>query len=589
MNEETIYSQAMERQSSEHRSRFLDEACGNDPQLRARVEARLSARTQSQPGGDLFGDLPYDDTLGDSQFDESVDLQQISSELPLDVGLAGQPRANSVFDGPTDFGPRGPQPGGGEGAAKQFWDAIRSHVRVSGLGLRLDQYQIVEVLGRGGMGVVLRAIDLPLQRVVALKVLAYELHAHPSAPQRFLREARAVAAVSHDNVIKIHTIREDTQPLMIVMEYIDGPSLQEEIRQRGSFDVCSILRIGAQIAAGLAAAHEQGLIHRDIKPSNILLEGPQQRVKLTDFGLARAIDDVSLTSPGQIFGTPLYMSPEQARGDRVDFRGDLFSLGGVLYTMCTGRPAFLAESGVAVAHRVIHDQATPIDDINAEIPGWLCAIIEQLMEKHPQDRFASAQQVADLFSRYTDYLEHPGSVPMPKPIPRRIQSISQATARSLGGIAKRMSLLGGISVLWGVVGLVAFRPSLSLWFVSLYLSTLTGLLGLVGAYHVMTRNSRKLAVVGCAAMLLPFNPMQLLASCSTWRMTRSLISDEIQNYFRPHSWLEFLKLPAALCLAILSLFTLGVVILQTLAPSTDVSRIRTIESDGQTTIIYIDR
>src|SRR5438094_4144138 len=158
------------------------------------------------------------------------------------------------------------------------------------------------------------------------------------------------------------------------MQLVSGLTLHDQIGAAGSLSVKEILRIGMQIAEGLAAAHKQGLVHRDIKPANILLENGVERVKITDFGLARATDDASVTQSGTVAGTPMFMSPEQANGEAVDHRSDLFSLGSVLYAMCTGRPPFRASSSMAVLKRVIEAAPRPIREINDEIPDWLCAV-----------------------------------------------------------------------------------------------------------------------------------------------------------------------------------------------------------------------
>ena len=165
--------------------------------------------------------------------------------------------------------------------------------------------------------------------------------------------------------------------------------------------------MGMQCSEALAAAHEQGLIHRDIKPSNVLLQNGIERVKITDFGLARAVDDVSLTRTGHTTGTPQYMSPEQANGQRVDHRSDLFSLGSVLYAMCTGRPAFRADSSMAVLRRVCEDTPRRIPNVNPEIPAWLVTIVDKLLAKNPEDRFQSAEEVAKLLSRRLANLQNP--------------------------------------------------------------------------------------------------------------------------------------------------------------------------------------
>lgn len=185
-----------------------------------------------------------------------------------------------------------------------------------------------------------------------------------------------------------------------------------------------------QTAAGLAAAHRQGLVHLDVKPANILLENGIERVKLTDFGLARAVDDISMTRTGQITGTPQYMSPEQAQGQRVDHRTDLFSLGCVLYAMCTGRAVFRADSSVAVMHCVVHDEPRPIREGNEDILGWLCEIVDKLLAKKADDRFASAEDVEDLLSRHLAHLQQPTNVCQPERPGSAVNASSLASPQS---------------------------------------------------------------------------------------------------------------------------------------------------------------
>jgi len=191
---------------------------------------------------------------------------------------------------------------------------------------RWGAYEVMGVVGTGGMGVVLKALDAALNRYVAIKVLAPHLGSSGAARKRFSREAQASAAVVHDNVIEIYGVAETAGLPYLVMPYVRGPSLQRRLDNEGPLTAVEVLRVGMQAAAGLAAAHAQGLVHRDVKPANILLADGIERVKLTDFGLARAADDASLTKTGVIAGTPQYMSPEQARGEAVDQRSDLFSL-----------------------------------------------------------------------------------------------------------------------------------------------------------------------------------------------------------------------------------------------------------------------
>src|SRR5262245_58053368 len=196
---------------------------------------------------------------------------------------------------------------------------------------RLGPYDVLALLGRGGMGVVLKALDPALDRIVAIKVLAPQLAASPVARQRFSREAKATAAVCHDHVVPIYNVDSVHGLPYLVMQCVPGPTLQERLDRDGPLELEEILRIAHQTAAGLAAAHAQGLVHRDVKPANILLENGVERVRLTDFGLARAVDDGTVTQSGYLPGTPAYMAPEQARGEAVDHRSDLFSLGSVLY------------------------------------------------------------------------------------------------------------------------------------------------------------------------------------------------------------------------------------------------------------------
>jgi hypothetical protein len=273
---------------------------------------------------------------------------------------------------------------------------------------RLDHFNVVGVVGKGGMGIVLRALDRCLQRFVAIKVLSPEFATNETAQQRFCREARAAAAVTHENVVAIHQVDYDEKSGLpyIVMQLVSGTSLEDHIATNGPMKLVDILRIGAQAAAGLEGAHRQGLIHRDVKPANILLESDLQRVKLTDFGLARAAEDARLTQTGFVPGTPMYMAPEQARGEEVDHRADLFSLGSVLYAMCTGRPPFQGSSTYAVLKSVTEERPVAITAINPEVPVWLVNVIDKLHAKRPEDRFQSAADVAEFLSRALVKIQH---------------------------------------------------------------------------------------------------------------------------------------------------------------------------------------
>jgi hypothetical protein len=306
---------------------------------------------------------------------------------------------------------------------------------------RLGHHEVQEVLGKGGFGIVVRAFDESLHRMVAIKVLSPQLASTSPARKRFLREARASARVRHGNVVQIYAVEERPLPYL-VMEFIPGQTLQQRLEQSGPLEVPDILRIGAQIAHGLAAAHKQGLIHRDIKPGNILLEKSiEQNVKITDFGLARAADDASLSQSGVIAGTPLYMAPEQAKGEPLDPRADLFSLGSVLYTMASGRPPFRAATPLAVLKRVAEDTPRPIRQIIPEVPQWLCDLIARLHAKDPAQRFQSAAEVAALLEQHLAHIQHPSLVALPKSVKLPTQSKPRWTA-----------VLAGAVVVLGILG-----------------------------------------------------------------------------------------------------------------------------------------
>jgi serine/threonine-protein kinase len=310
---------------------------------------------------------------------------------------------------------------------------------------RLGKYGILEVIGRGGMGVVLKGHDSELNRYVAIKVLAPHYAAHAAARRRFIREAQAAAAVVHPHVVAIHAVDASGKLPYLVMPYVACESLQERIERDGPLRVTDVLRIGMQAAQGLAAAHAQGLVHRDVKPANILLEQGVERVLLTDFGLARAIDDASLTSSGIIAGTPPYMSPEQATGETLDHRTDLFSLGSVLYAACTGRPPFRAESALGVLRRICDTQPRPVRDVNPDVPPWVASVIHRLLAKRREDRYQTAHEVAELLERCLAHVQHPTAVALPA-------SLRLASAVAVWRRWRWSALLAvGLSVLAGVL------------------------------------------------------------------------------------------------------------------------------------------
>lgn len=411
MREDEIFLAALEIPDPAARSTFLDEASGGDPALRARVEGLL----RSHEGAGSFLRLPA-----------------VAGPDPSQAATLGQD-GEMVAGHHADLEPMLP--------------FLSPSDRADSLG-RLGHYEVLEVLGRGGFGIVLRALDDILHRVVAVKVLSPEMAATSPARKRFLREARSSAGVRHGNVVQVHAVEEQPLPYL-VMEYIPGETIQRRIDRVGPLDPPEILEIGRQVAEGLAAAHEQGLIHRDVKPENILVEpGLQPIVKLTDFGLARTVDDASVTQSGVVVGTPMYMSPEQALGKPVDARSDLFSLGSVLYAMCTGRPPFRANGTLAVLKRVAEDAPRPISEIIPEVPDWLCQLIARLHAKCPADRYQSAREVADLLANRQAETRAPAAKPavaVADPGPAGPAPIAQTRRRRAFRWAIAAAILAGLS------------------------------------------------------------------------------------------------------------------------------------------------
>jgi len=314
------------------------------------------------------------------------------------------------------------------------------------LGL-LDAFEVMELIGQGGMGLVFKALDPSLNRTVAIKVLAPDLASDTVARQRFAREAKAAAAVHHENVVTIHSVNEGNGLPYIVMEYVGGGSVQEYLDSQGAADWHAVARLGAEVASGLAAAHERGLIHRDIKPSNILLEAEPRgsdlaRSKITDFGVAQVADEARLTVSGIVPGTPMYMAPEQALCEPLDARADLFSLGSVLYALCTGLEPFSGGSPIAVLRQVCEVKPRPIRTLNPAIPSWLASIVERLHAKRPADRFASAAEVAELLSYNLGHPDQPRLAPPPQ---REMRSRSMRRLL-VGSILAGVLLIGGLAL-----------------------------------------------------------------------------------------------------------------------------------------------
>jgi phosphate transport system substrate-binding protein len=309
-----------------------------------------------------------------------------------------QKRETTPESAPTNAGeaetiasqPTKPSPGG----RVESFDFLAPPAGAAGLGW-LAHYRVVKLLGAGGMGMVFCAEDIHLQRLVALKVLRPELAKEGVLRERFLREARAMAALKSDYIVTVHQVDQASDLPFLAMELLEGQSLEDWLAQGKQPDVATAVRIGREIAYGLAAAHERGLIHRDIKPANVFLEAPTDRVKIVDFGLARPVHQYSgTTEAGTILGTPAYMAPEQADGSEVSERSDLFSLGCVLYRLLAHEKAFSGNTTIAVLKAVALTEPKPLRELNPAVPPALADLVKRLLAKNPADRPATARAVA---------------------------------------------------------------------------------------------------------------------------------------------------------------------------------------------------
>jgi len=265
----------------------------------------------------------------------------------------------------------------------------------------LSHYRLVSPLGAGGMGEVWLAEDTTLKRKVALKVLPAGVASEPDRLARFQREAEAVAALSHPNIVTIHSIEQDGDIRFLTMELIEGQSLDKAI-PRGGLALAQVLDIGAALADALAASHEKGIIHRDLKPANIMLAGRERRVKVLDFGLAKLREEAgrdtettmaAISGEGRIRGTVAYMSPEQAEGKSVDARSDLFSLGIVLYELATGGRPFKGDTSLSVLSAILRDTPKPVSEVRGDLPREVGRIVRRCLQKDPEQRYQTAKDL----------------------------------------------------------------------------------------------------------------------------------------------------------------------------------------------------
>jgi len=282
----------------------------------------------------------------------------------------------------------------GAGDTRSFASDVRQSTTESTpewLPARLGGYRIVRELGHGGMGYVFEAEDETLGRRVALKILNPNLAKRPDATARFLREARAVASVDHENVVPILHIGEDGGAPFIVMPLLKGKSLADQLKRVGKLPIAEVIRIGRDVAAGLSAAHMAGIVHRDLKPANVWLDAGTGRARVLDFGLARQGDGTdAMTEAGALLGTPAYMSPEQLDGKAASAQSDLFGLGAVLYECATGKRAFDGPTITAILKAVSDHHPAPPNTVNPDVPPALSALIVRLLAKKPTERPATA-------------------------------------------------------------------------------------------------------------------------------------------------------------------------------------------------------
>src|SRR5579863_3909070 len=258
------------------------------------------------------------------------------------------------------------------------------------------RYRLEARIGAGGMSTVYRALDETLQRQVAIKLMNREVTSDSDQLERFRREARAVAQLSHPNVVGVIDAGEDAGRPYIVFEYVDGETLKERIRRLGRLPVTEAVAYAIEIARALGAAHARHIVHRDVKPQNVLID-EEGRAKVTDFGIPRTLDEDGLTADGRVLGTTDYVSPEQALGQRVTGQSDLYSLGIVLYEMLTGEVPFKGENQVAVAMKHVREQLPDVQTKRPEISAALAAIVETATAKRLEDRYADdAELIADL-------------------------------------------------------------------------------------------------------------------------------------------------------------------------------------------------
>jgi len=411
------------------------------------------------------------------------------------------------------------------------------------IGQTLKHYNIEELLGMGGMGVVYRARDTKLQRPVALKILKPELVADPGRKSRFIVEAQSAAAVTHPAIASIYDIDEADGTMFIAMEYIEGRTVGRLIAE-GELDLQGAVEIGHQIAEGLARAHEAKIVHRDIKSDNIMVTR-DGHAKLLDFGLAKLLDpgltedeipaEVSRTLTkervhtiaGTVMGTTNYMSPEQARGRQVDSKSDIFSLGVVLYEMVTGELPFSRETALDTMHAIVFEEAKPVTAVRRNLPAQIHQIISRCLRKRPEDRYPDASRLADDLKRLEQSLETGTSLILPAG--ERVKVWLQSVKASVPLGNKGLIILAAVLVL-----------AFAMLFTRVQWGSLIGpaFLALFGYRFIRNRKRRKLSDL---AKKLSKSPEVKAVIIQEDRVTVILDKAPAKSYLRINSQVESLN------------------------------------------------
>jgi tRNA A-37 threonylcarbamoyl transferase component Bud32 len=283
-----------------------------------------------------------------------------------------------------------------------------------------NRYQLLTIIGEGGMATVYRAQDVMLGRTVAVKLLHERRASDEAFLARFYREAQAAANLDHPNIVSVYDIGQDGNRHYIVMEYVEGRNLKELILESAPFLIERALTIAIQVCAAVGAAHKAGLIHCDVKPQNILI-ATDSRLKVTDFGIARALTSAPVVEGGEVWGTPDYLSPEQAAGERLGPSSDVYSIGVVMYEMLTGVLPFRAESGMAMALKHLREEPTPVNELNPRVPPGLARIVHKVLAKEPSARYRTASQLAQILINYHRAGEAMTTIQQPVVVKRELQ------------------------------------------------------------------------------------------------------------------------------------------------------------------------